>query len=289
MKQNPHLDTTEKNEKVGTHEQRGTSRSSMEDKLVASPNFKVDVGDTGETIESFYSVYDGHGWNKASNYASTKLHINLKNELKENNSVQDAIEKAFQQNDTKFANKFPGDNSGTCAIVAVIGKKGETKTLYVANCGNCRAVASGRENNVIELSTDHVPSNTEEKKRIEAAGGKISSLSLEGPELVSCTKARDYTLKITRAIGDNSYKNDKKEKIIISEPEIREEPITKDLDFFILASNGIWRAVDNKPAVDFVQKKLKENVPLDRIAQDLAEEAVCKSSTDDIAIIIVKT
>ncbi len=60
------------------------------------------------------------------------------------------------------------ERSGSCAIVVLI--VGEV--CYVANVGDSRAVLSSNGGQQLTaLSRDHKPSDTEEYKRIIAAGG----------------------------------------------------------------------------------------------------------------------
>lgn len=62
------------------------------------------------------------------------------------------------------------ERSGSCAIVVLI--VGEI--CYTANVGDSRAVlSSGGGSSVVALSRDHKPSDTDEYKRIIAAGGQI--------------------------------------------------------------------------------------------------------------------
>lgn len=68
-------------------------------------------------------------------------------------------------------------------------------------------------------------------------------------------------IAISRAIGDWEYKNQalKPEDNAVSVyPEVIVERISPDIDFLIIACDGIWDCLTNQQAVDFVyQQKSK--------------------------------
>ncbi|RVW54006.1 putative protein phosphatase 2C 57 [Vitis vinifera] len=64
-----------------------------------------------------------------------------------------------------------------------------TRSLVVANAGDCRAVLC-RRGKAIEMSRDHKPVCSKEKKRIEACGGYVYDGYLNGQ------------LNVARALGD---------------------------------------------------------------------------------------
>lgn len=68
--------------------------------------------------------------------------------------------------------------------------------IYVANAGDSRCVACDKSGKAVELSKDHKPDNTEEKARIEAAGGFVEDNRVKG------------ILNLSRSIGDMEYKQD---------------------------------------------------------------------------------
>ena len=71
--------------------------------------------------------------------------------------------------DFKLGQNYSGATACVCFITH--------EHLIIANCGDSRAVlCTGGKSR--DLSRDHKPSNEEERRRIEAAGGKVSSLTL---------------------------------------------------------------------------------------------------------------
>jgi protein phosphatase 1L len=109
--------------------------------------------------------------------------------------------------------------------------------LLVANVGDSRAVVciSGE---AIAFSTDHKPNRTDERQRIEDAGGVV---------MWSGTWRVGGVLAVSRAFGDRLLK-----KYVVADPEIQEESITKDVEFVVLASDGLWDVVSNQNVVTMV-------------------------------------
>lgn len=69
-------------------------------------------------------------------------------------------------------------------------------TLYCANAGDSRCVLF-RNNQMLEMSTDHKPDLPSEKNRIVKAGGAVIEGRVEG------------NLNLSRALGDMCYKKNK--------------------------------------------------------------------------------
>lgn len=82
--------------------------------------------------------------------------------------------------------------AGCTATLALI-----TQTeIYCANAGDSRTVMS-KNKVVTDLSKDHKPDDTEEKRRIYNAGGYVEESRVNG------------MLALSRALGDFEYKNNK--------------------------------------------------------------------------------
>ena len=95
-------------------------------------------------------------------------------------------------------------------------------------------MAACRAGSAIPLSTDHKPDRSDERQRIEDAGGFV---------IWAGTWRVGGVLAVSRAFGDKLFK-----ACVIANPEIQEEEID-GADLIILASEGLWNVFSNKEAV----------------------------------------
>lgn len=138
---------------------------------------------------------------------------------------------------------------GCTACVALI-----TRTeIYVSNVGDSRCVLS-KKGIALDMSEDHKPCLEKEKKRIEKAEGYIEEDRVNG------------MLNLTRCLGDLEYKQNKKlkpeEQIITGFPDIRVEKLTPDIEFMIIACDGIWDCKTSQGAVDYIREKMLKASPM---------------------------
>jgi serine/threonine protein phosphatase PrpC len=77
----------------------------------------------------------------------------------------------------------------------------------------------------IPMSDDHKPSRPDEKKRIEALGGRVEYGRVGG------------LLAVSRAFGDFEYKQNGK-PLVTAKPDVQTMVLTKDADFIIVACDG---------------------------------------------------
>ncbi|CAI0399969.1 unnamed protein product [Linum tenue] len=145
---------------------------------------------------------------------------------------------------------------GSCCVTALI-RKGN---LVVSNAGDCRAVVS-RGGVAEALTSDHRPSREDERHRIESTG----------------------SLAVSRGIGDGHLK-----QWVIAEPETRILRIQPEIEFVILASDGLWDKVSNQEAVDVAKALMESQQPPLMACKKLAELAASRGSSDDISVLIVQ-
>uniref|UniRef100_A0A0D9VED3 protein-serine/threonine phosphatase n=2 Tax=Leersia perrieri TaxID=77586 RepID=A0A0D9VED3_9ORYZ len=173
----------------------------------------------------------------------------------------------YQKTDTDFleseSNAFRDDGSTASTAVLVGGH------LYVANVGDSRAVIS-KAGKAMALSEDHKPNRSDERKRIENAGGVV---------IWAGTWRVGGVLAMSRAFGNRLLK-----PFVVAEPEIQEEHVNGDLECLVLASDGLWDVVENEEAVILAKT---EDLP-ESAARKLTEIAYSRGSADNITCIVVQ-
>ncbi|KAF3782566.1 putative protein phosphatase 2C 52 [Nymphaea thermarum] len=122
----------------------------------------------------------------------------------------------------------------------------------------------------IPLSEDHKPNRSDERKRIENAGGVV---------LWAGTWRVGGVLAMSRAFGNRLLK-----QFVVAEPEIQEEEVDKELEFLVIASDGLWDVVPNEDAVSLV-RTIEEP---EQAARKLTETAFTRGSADNITCVVVR-
>ncbi|CAL9039687.1 unnamed protein product [Musa banksii] len=220
----------------------------------------------GQTI-NFFGIFDGHGGSRAAEYLKEHLFDNLMKHPKFLTDIKLAINESYQRTDSDFLdaeNNTSRDDGSTASTAILVGKH-----LYVANVGDSRAVIS-KAGKAIPLSDDHKPNRIDERKRIENAGGFV---------MWTGTWRVGGVLAMSRAFGNRLLK-----RFVVAEPDIQERVVDHELEFLILASDGLWDVVKNEDAVSLV--RLEEDP--EAAARKLTEVAFSRGSADNITCIVVR-
>jgi protein phosphatase 2C family protein 2/3 len=109
--------------------------------------------------------------------------------------------------------------------------------------------------NCVELSKDHKPDLPEERSRIIKAGGEVMEGRVNG------------MLALSRAIGDFDYKPIPPPKdaqpswflnnhMVTSYPDVVVKPFHKDVEFLVLACDGIWDCKSSDQVVQYFKQQL---------------------------------
>ncbi|XP_022775606.1 probable protein phosphatase 2C 14 [Durio zibethinus] len=193
----------------------------------------------GNSNKAFFGVYDGHGGKKAAEFVAENLHNNIFEMLKNcegNKEKEEAVKAGYLKTDEEFLKQ--DIVSGTCCVTALI----EGKEIVVSNLGDCRAVLC--KGGVAEaLTTDHKAEQVDERKRIENKGGYI--------EFHRGAWRVHGILSVSRSIGDAHLKD-----WVLAEPETKIFQLTPDMEFLVLASDGLWQEVSGQEVVDIVTRLL---------------------------------
>ena len=141
------------------------------------------------------------------------------------------------------------DRSGSCAVVMLV----TPTTIYVANVGDSRAIMSSNGgHSFASISRDHKPGEIGEKTRIERAGGKIYQSNVINPSnqaqsILGPVRVLPGRLSVSRTFGDCMAKFEKyggNPRCIVAEPDIFKVPNKADLDFILIASDGIFDRIE---------------------------------------------
>jgi serine/threonine protein phosphatase PrpC len=90
---------------------------------------------------------------------------------------------------------------------------------------------------------------------------------------------------LSRSLGDLEYKQNKKlpaeDQMITAFPDVVVEDYDEDLDFIIVACDGVWDCMTNQEICDFVMKKFKENpdVQISSIIEEIFDMIVAPDIT----------
>ena len=287
-------------------------RKRMEDSHITD----INSGPSKKT--QIFGVFDGHGGSEVAKFVANHFTEEfLKNENYLKNDIKKALEENYQKmdelmleskgieellaeykNSKEESSKLKENNrnaqieqlrqvidpkeqpdakismfTGCTANVLVI----QNNKLFFANAGDSRSVLC-KNGQAFAMSVDHKPTIKEELKRIEKAGGWVSDGRVLG------------NLNLSRGLGDSEYKQDEKlkpeQQILSNLPDVKIENLTGDIDFVVIACDGIWDCKTNQEVCDFFADKFKKD-PEGRISQfieDLYDEILAPDVYTDTGV-----
>lgn len=240
-------------------------RTDMEDAHMAKTNLGGALKDW-----SYFAVFDGHAGAKVSDHCAQHLLDAIMTTEEFQEDVMKGIHNGFLQLDNKMRSlpdvSSGEDKSGTTAICALI----SPRLMYIANCGDSRAVLC-RSGNPVFSTQDHKPGLITERERIVKAGGYVSAQRVNG------------NLAVSRALGDYEYKNVEGmgpcEQIVSPEPEIfvRERDDSLD-EFLVLACDGIWDVMTNEDLCQYIHSRLLLTDNLQEVTSQVVDTCLYKVS-----------
>ncbi|KAG8639391.1 hypothetical protein MANES_14G137700v8 [Manihot esculenta] len=222
-------------------------------------------------------VFDGHGGKSAAQFVCDHLPRVIVEDADFPLELEKVITRSFIKTDTALADTCSVESafsSGTTALTAMI----FGRSLLVANAGDCRAVLS-RRGTAIEMSKDHRPSCVKERTRIEALGGYVEDGYLNG------------LLGVTRALGDWHLEGMKiKGEMVgplIAEPELKLVTLTKEDEFLIIGSDGIWDVFSSQNSVSFARRRLQEHNDVKLCCKEMVDEAIKRGASDNLTVVMI--
>jgi len=259
-------------------------------------------------------VYDGHGGSGASELLRRQLHKGIiqksanafQRSFQENKELplhisKQTIREEYLAFDEICKEKFDQEGAASLNVFIALSSDG-SRHVRCAWAGDCRALGfRGTKPKSLEcLSVDHSLDRADEINRIlqhgEEHGGAFISrrISADGRPIGQYAlfkeppRFRGVSLTMARSIGDSRCSD-----AAIAEPDFTDFVVGKnEYARLILASDGLWRVINNKKALKLAQahKKLSSAETAKRVAIEAYQRTIRKSrsmSLDDITVLVV--
>lgn len=270
------------------HSARQGKRPTMEDTFCELNPQDEEWGNNGLSGSWFFALFDGHSGSEAAQYAAENISTIFTQELKGNQTIDQAFTKTFQRLDKEICTQY--SCAGTTALAAYI----NNETLHIGWAGDSRAILI-RDGKVIGTTIDHNgKTNESENNRIRNVGGWIEYNRHGNPYALG-------SLAPTRTLGDRNKKT--VPNAIIPDPEIIHCTIQLG-DTIVLACDGLGDVMTNDEVASLVglhgnenaSKKIKPEEVMKSggnassslaTAQCIRDMALAKGSTDNISVVVI--
>ena len=233
---------------------------------------------------SILGVYDGHQGNQVSQFCANEMINTLKSSEHFPHSLEEAFIDAYLSIDAKMktaeGSKMLADicktenydnemivhgkcdmskEIGSTAVTCVI----EDNLISVANCGDSRAILV-RNDEIVQLTTDHKPNVKSEADRIRQCGGVIRNNRVNG------------NLSLTRALGDTQFKkgNDVNKYIISPVPEVTNVDVDGSEEMIVMACDGVWDVMSNEEIVKEIKDRLENGNSIDFVCEEILKKCL---------------
>ncbi|CAM6099508.1 unnamed protein product [Calypogeia fissa] len=220
-----------------------------------------------------FAIMDGHAGPDVAVFLTDNLFEVITTHPEFWKDPKKAISEAYHETDERIIGMGNTDMKlrvGSTATTALLLDNG--KHLIVANVGDSRAVLS-RKGKALDLSVDHEPQKPDERQMVESKGGVVSRSVASGIYRV------DRRLAMSRAFGDYDLKQH-----LSVQPDIWDEQLVADDEFFVIASDGVWHVMNSQEVVDLVRSTPGT---AQEVAQAVVSAALQRDSRDDITCLIV--
>jgi protein phosphatase 1L len=230
------------------------------------------VGGNNGPETHLFGLFDGHAGGKCSKQIAMTLPDILGEDAQFPTNLPQAIRRSFNNANEAFLKVAERMklHDGSTGLVALL----RDKKILIANVGDCRALvlSAGRP---IQMSNDQKPTSIEEQKRINSLGGTV--------EYCMGVARVNGILAVSRAFGNRTLR-----QVIRPDPEMTQRELTKDDDFLIMASDGLWDVLRNKDVCDTCYALNNNNHGPQQIAEELVNTAIARGSMDNVTCIVVR-
>lgn len=238
-------------------------------------NIELNINNEDPNLNSInlFGLYDGHAGTFVSNFLKNNLPYFYLNPKLSYPLTLSNHTKIFENIQQTLLKSEKGYECGSTCLLALMYKYQEAYHMNIVNLGDCRCVVLYDNGTNKQISVDHKPDETNERKRLTKIGGDIYRDS-EGTFRIG-------NLSLSRAFGDGD-----------TSPYISQRPdsfffqITDRTRYVVLACDGLWDVIDNLELHSLIKKCKKNNI--NNIAVFLADIALQKGSTDNVSIIVLE-
>ncbi|KAI8999774.1 phosphatase 2C-like domain-containing protein [Gaertneriomyces semiglobifer] len=236
---------------------------------------------------ALYGVFDGHGGAAASKHAANTLpNLILNSEAFKRGDYATALREAFLEEDKLLWETFKEEGrkkGGSTATVALVVNG---QDMYVANVGDSNAMVArkldgGKNYKAIMMTKEHKVDDTKESQRLNNTNAEI-----RGERVV----ASGHAINMTRALGDFDFKapiNGEQNDWISPVPHISKTTLTRDDDFAIVASDGLWNAIETETLVPVVVDMRKNGESPQRICENLVGRLGKMRGSDNVTCVML--
>ncbi|XP_009122858.1 probable protein phosphatase 2C 65 isoform X2 [Brassica rapa] len=252
----------------------------------------------------FCGVFDGHGpmGHKISRHVCDSLPSRVHSRIKASNissqsrqeeglfrELEEVLVTFFKRIDSELGLDSPYDSfcSGTTAVTVL--KQGDC--LVIANLGDSRAVLGTRGGKsslkAVQLTVDLKPCVQREAERIVSCKGRVFAME-EEPDVHRVWMPDDDCpgLAMSRAFGDFCLKD----YGLLCIPEVFCRKVSRDDEFVVLATDGIWDVLSNEEVVKIVGACKDRSIAAETLVQRAARSWRTKfpaSKADDCAVVVL--
>jgi len=240
----------------------------------ANEHFREYMEDKAKSIDGFnndnnigvFCIFDGHGGREVSTYLQKNIVNYLRDFCSDNDNMEKNLINLFEIIDQNFCTDYYSHIGSTACIVYITKENGQ-KCFYCANIGDTRCILIHKDG-VKRISYDDRATDKNEINRVKNAGGIIFGGRVYGQ------------LMLTRAFGDNELKK----YGVICKPHIVRTELNMGDKYIILASDGVWDALDDNEvySLSLIVKNSKE------LCDIIVKNAIDKGSMDNISCFVIK-
>jgi len=234
---------------------------------------------------AFFGIFDGHSGSACSKFIAEALPNNID---KITQFTENEISNVVLDTDQEFLDSetYRCRDDGSAGIFTISSYDSSTGKyrLINANIGDSRTVLALKQVDGSFLSVpctfDHKPTNDEERKRIEEAGGYVQMSRVDGQ------------LALSRAFGDRMLKTlhlPSEKRKVTSKPEIIINEASGD-DYLFLACDGIYEGdvFSRDMVIKYISDQLNQTDDLAAISAAVLDECLKRGSRDNMSAMIIQ-